>query len=67
VQDGEEADLAAEVPRIGGEGLERCGHGIEQYRIDDSLVVKGDLGDFGGLSGISCVGGRLNITPPWPG
>jgi hypothetical protein len=20
-----------------------------------------------GLSGISCAGGRLNITPPWPG
>jgi hypothetical protein len=23
-------------------------------------------GHYEGLSGISCVGGRLNITPPWP-
>jgi len=23
--------------------------------------------DVEGLSGFSCVGGRLNITPPWPG
>jgi hypothetical protein len=22
---------------------------------------------YRGLSGISCVDGRLNITPPWPG
>jgi hypothetical protein len=29
------------------------------------LVPFGD--DARGLSGISCAGGRLNITPPWPG
>lgn len=47
VKNGEEADLTAEVPRIGGDGLE-CGRdGVEEYGIDDGLVVEGDLGDAG--------------------
>ena len=46
VENGEKADLAAEVPRIRGNGLERRRHRIEQDRIDDSLVVEGNLRGF---------------------
>ena len=45
VKNGQEPDLTAEVPRIGGDDLERCGDGVEQDGIDDCLIVKGDLGD----------------------
>ena len=47
VKNGQEPDLPAEMPRIGGDGLECCGDGVEQDGIDDGLVVEGDLGDFG--------------------
>ena len=47
MKNGQEPDLTAEVPRIGGDDLERCGDGVEQDGIDDCLIVKGDLGDFG--------------------
>lgn len=47
VENGEEADLAAQMPRVGRNGLERRGHGIEQDRIDRGLVVEGYRRDFG--------------------
>jgi len=47
VQNGQEPDLAAEVPRVGGDGLERPGDGVEQDGIDHGLVVEGDPGDVG--------------------
>ena len=37
VKNGQEPDLTAEVPRIGGDGLERCGDGVEQDGMDDCL------------------------------
>ena len=47
VKNGQEADLAAQMPGVGRDGLERRGDGVEQDRINDSLVVEGDLGDLG--------------------
>ena len=45
VEDGEEADLGAEVPGVGGDGAERLGDGAEEETVDDGLVLGGDLGD----------------------
>ena len=47
VKNGQEPDLAAEVPGIGSDGLERCRDGIKKDGIDHRLVVEGNLGDFG--------------------
>ncbi|MDB5723402.1 MAG: hypothetical protein JWQ16_156 [Novosphingobium sp.] len=47
VKNCQEPDLTAEVPGIGGAGLERCRDGVEQDGIDDRLVVEGYLGGFG--------------------
>ena len=47
VKNGQEPDLAAEVSRVGRNGLERRGYGIEQDRIDHGLVVEGYRRDFG--------------------
>lgn len=46
VKNGQEPDLTAKVPRIGGDGFKSCGNGVEQDGINDGLVVEGDLGDF---------------------
>jgi hypothetical protein len=46
VQDGGDADLGAEMPRIGGDGRERLGRRSHQDSIDDSLVLEGDRGRF---------------------
>ena len=43
VEDGEEADLGAEVARVGGYRAERVGDGPEQETVDDGLVLDGDL------------------------
>ena len=35
----------AELGRVGGYGAQRLGDGSEEQRVDDSLVLRGDLGD----------------------
>ncbi len=45
VQHGGEADLGAEVLRIGGDGDQGLGGGLEQDGVDLGLVVVGDVGD----------------------
>ena len=50
VEDGDEADLAAQVPGIGGDGLQRRGDGVEQDAVDHGLVVEGDGRNLGGQS-----------------
>ena len=45
VQDGEEADLGAEVAGVGSDRAERLGDGAEEQTVDDGLVLGGDLGD----------------------
>ena len=45
VEDGEEADLGAEVARVGGDRAERFGDRPEEETVDDGLVLDGDLGD----------------------
>ena len=45
VQNGEEADLGAEVAGVRGYGAERLGDGSEEETVDDGLVLGGDLGD----------------------
>ena len=45
VQDGEEADLGAEVAGVGRYGAERLGDGPEEETVDDGLVLGGDLGE----------------------
>ncbi len=47
VEDSEEAEFAAEMPGIGGNGLERLGGRLEQHRIELPLVLIGDRGDLG--------------------
>jgi hypothetical protein len=44
VEHGDEADLGPEVPRIGGDRLQRPGGGAEQDGVDRLLVLEGDLG-----------------------
>ena len=38
VEDGEEADLGAEMARVGGDRAERLGDGAEEEPVDDGLV-----------------------------
>ena len=45
VQHGGEADAGAEVLRVGGDGDERLGRGLEQDIVDHGLVLVGDVGD----------------------
>ena len=46
MEDGEEADLGAEVPGIGGNGAQRLGGGGEEQIVDHRLVLVGDGGDL---------------------
>ena len=39
-----DAELGAEMLGIGGDGGERLGRRAEQDRVDNSLVLEGDLG-----------------------
>ena len=39
VQDGEEADLGAEVLRVGSDRAERLGGGAEEQTVDNGLVL----------------------------
>ena len=46
VEDGEEADLGAQMLGIGGDGLQRFGGGAEENAIDHLLVLVGDRGNL---------------------
>ena len=46
VEHGEEADLGAQVPGIGGDGAQRLRRGAEQNSVDRSLVLVGDGGNL---------------------
>ena len=45
VQDGGEADVSAEVLRIGGDRRQRLSRGLEQQAVDLGLVLVGDGAD----------------------
>ena len=45
VEHGEEADLGAEMARVGSDRAERLGDGPEEQTVEDGLVLGGDLGD----------------------
>ena len=47
MQHGGDADSGTEVLRIGGDGDERLGRGLEQDVVDDGLVLVGDVADRG--------------------
>ena len=46
VQHAEEADLGAEVGRVGGDPAQGLGRGMEQDVVDHRLVLEGDDGDL---------------------
>ena len=48
VQDGEKADLGAQMCRVAGDGPQGLGRGAEEDPIDDRFVLVGDDGDRGG-------------------
>jgi hypothetical protein len=45
VEHRQEADLGAEVPGVGGEGLERLGGGLEKESVDEAPVLEGERGE----------------------
>ncbi len=45
MQHGDQADVRAQMPGIGGDGLQRLGGGLEQQVVDHGLVVEGDGGE----------------------
>ena len=45
VQDGEKADLSAQVLGVGGDGLQRLAGHLEQQVVEQALVLVGDGGD----------------------
>ena len=47
VQHCDQADAGAEMLRVGGDGDQRLGGGLEQDGIDGGLVLIGDVGDLG--------------------
>ena len=46
MQDGDEADLGAQVLRVGGDGAQGLGGGMEQDVVDDRLVLVRDRSDL---------------------
>ena len=63
VQHGEEADLGAEMVRIGGDGAEGLGGGAEEDAVDHRFVLRGDGGDRPGhgeddVEVLACRAGR---------
>ena len=50
MQDGNEADLSAEVLGVGGEGAQSAGGGTEQQGVDNARVLEGEGGDRRGKS-----------------
>ena len=67
VEDGEEADLGAEVARVGGYGAQRLGDSPEQQAVDDGLVLSGDLGDRRGHGedDVEVLGGKQVRAAPF--
>ena len=47
MQDGNEAKLTADMLGIGGDGLQRLGHGVEQNGVDQRLVLVSYRRDLG--------------------
>ncbi len=47
VKNGEHTDLCAKMLGVGRDGCHGLGRGPEQDVVDDSLVLVGDVGDFG--------------------
>jgi hypothetical protein len=45
VEDGEETQLGAQMFRIGGDGAERRGRGLEQQIVNHCLVLQGQVGN----------------------
>ena len=64
---GEEADLRAEVAPIGSDRSERVGDGPEEQTVDDSLVLRGDLGDARGHGedDVEALGGQQVRAAPF--
>ena len=48
MEDGEEADLGAEVLGIGGDLAQGAGRGAEEQVVERALVLQGEGGDLGG-------------------
>jgi hypothetical protein len=48
VEHSDEADLGAQMLRIGGDGAQGLGHRPEQDGVDRLLVLEGDLGHWRG-------------------
>lgn len=48
VKHGDEADLGAEVPRVGGDHAQRLGRGAEHHGIELRPVLEGDAGNLAG-------------------
>ena len=46
VKDGEETDLRSEMLRVGRDGFQRFGRGLEEDTVDYVLVLVGDCGDL---------------------
>ena len=67
VEDGEEADLGAEVARVGGNRAECLGDGSEEETVDDGLVLGGDLGDRRGHGedDVEVLGGQQVLPSPF--
>ena len=67
VEDGEEADLGAEVARVGGNRAECLGDGSEEETVDDGLVLGGDLGDRRGHGedDVEVLGGQQVLPAPF--
>ena len=67
VKDGEEADLGAEMARVGRDRTERVGDGAEEQTVDDGLVLGGDLGDGRGHGedDVEVLGGQQVCAAPF--
>ena len=67
VEDGEEADLGAEVAWVGSDRAERLGGGPEEETVDDGLVLGGDLGDRRGHGedDVEVLGGQQVRSAPF--
>ena len=67
VEDGEEADLGAEMAAVGGYGAQRLGDGPEEKAVDDGLVLGGDLGDRRrhGEDDVEVLGGKQVLAAPF--
>ena len=60
-------DLLIDMLRVQIARLKRMSFGKSSEKLTREIAQLELALEELGLSGISCVGGRLNITPPWPG